>query len=522
MNHLSPGRRDFGLFIILLLLVAVFAITGLNFRKAPYEDAAMLMRYAQHCANGQGIVWNVDEAPVDGATDFLFMIATAGLIKIGLTAELAVRLLSLLAHGLTMGLIFFAHRRIFDLRPVFAFLSALFVGLSPALSYIAAFFGTPFFVLFTSASWYFILRILTGKTSRLTNWGFALVSFLAALTRPEGILLTMLMLGSLAIVKGLKYTVSASRQTFILFLSLGTIYFFWHWYYFGYPLPNPLYKKGGFHPENFNVTFFYAFKMCFPVLPFFLIGIFTTAKRRLAFACSLPILGFTAAFLFLSNEMNFGARFQYAVMPIAFLSWPLLVDEPEWLSRLFQKHWSYAFVLGILLTVIVLVYQMRTGRFDYFQDGRKNVGELLASYREKGYTMAVSEAGLLPFYSGWRALDTWGLNDQWIAHHGEITEEYLRGWNPDIIMFRAECSPAIPFPAHPNKFMQHVWRIKEFAEHNGYILAAAYGDSPGITHYYYVKQNCPDAERLITEIRNVSYTWYDSGKLATNYAGTVH
>lgn len=522
MNHLSPGRRDFGLFITLLFLVTVFAITGLNFRKAPYEDAAILMRYAQHVADGQGIVWNLGEAPVDGATDFLFMIAVAGLVKIGLTAESVVRLLSLLAHGLTIGLVFFTHRRIFNLRPILAFLSALFVGLSPALSYIAAYFGTPFFVLFTTASWYFIVCMLTGKTNRFTHWGFALMSILAALTRPEGILLTVLMLGSLMIVNGFKYTVTASRQTIILFLSVGGIYFFWHWYYFGYPLPNPLYKKGGFHPENFNVTFFYAFKMCFPVLPFFLIGIFRKAKRRVACAGLLPILGFTTAFLFLSNEMNFGARFQYAVMPIAFLTWPLLVDEPAWLNNFIQNKRFISFSLGVLLTVIVFSYQMRTGRFDYFQDGRKNVAEVLAAYQNKGYSMAVSEAGLLPFYSGWRVLDTWGLNDQWIAHHGQITEEYLRAWNPDIIMFRAECSPAIPFPEHPNRFMQHVRIIKDFAEHGGYILAAAYGDSPTITHYYYVKRDCPDAARLVAEIRGVAYIWYDSGKLSTNYAGSVH
>ena len=56
------------------------------------------MRYAQHLAGGHGIVWNIGAAPVDGATDFLFMVAAAALIKLGLTVAQAVRGLGFAAH----------------------------------------------------------------------------------------------------------------------------------------------------------------------------------------------------------------------------------------------------------------------------------------------------------------------------------------------------------------------------------------------------------------------------------------
>ena len=32
----------------------------------------MLLRYAEHLAAGHGIVWNLGDPPVDGATDFLY------------------------------------------------------------------------------------------------------------------------------------------------------------------------------------------------------------------------------------------------------------------------------------------------------------------------------------------------------------------------------------------------------------------------------------------------------------------
>jgi hypothetical protein len=55
-----------------------------------------------------------------------------------------------------------------------------------------------------------------------------------------------------------------------------------------------------------------------------------------------------------------------------------------------------------------------------------------------------TEAGLLPYYSGWTAVDTWGLNDQFIAHNGGLTVEYLDQYKPHIIMFHDYYSPLVP------------------------------------------------------------------------------
>ena len=85
----------------------------------------MLMRYAVHLAEGHGIVWNKGEKPVDGATDFLFMIMTALLIKSGLTPEVAIRSLIFTAHLLNALLIYFAGALIFRVDHRVAFLASL-------------------------------------------------------------------------------------------------------------------------------------------------------------------------------------------------------------------------------------------------------------------------------------------------------------------------------------------------------------------------------------------------------------
>ena len=50
--------------------------------------------------------------------------------------------------------------------------------------------------------------------------------------------------------------------------------------------------------------------------------------------------------------------------------------------------------------------------------------------------IVTTEAGLLPLYSEWRAINAWGLNDARIVREGGITKTYLSEINPDTIVVR--------------------------------------------------------------------------------------
>src|SRR5436305_11085379 len=90
-----------GMAVVALGAVLAFcALQTLRVARHPEEDAAMLLRYARHLAQGQGIVWNVGEKPVDGATDFLYLLAVAAVTRAGLGVESAARAVGLVAHGL--------------------------------------------------------------------------------------------------------------------------------------------------------------------------------------------------------------------------------------------------------------------------------------------------------------------------------------------------------------------------------------------------------------------------------------
>ncbi|MBK6681407.1 MAG: hypothetical protein IPG53_16040 [Ignavibacteriales bacterium] len=89
----------------------------------------------------------------------------------------------------------------------------------------------------------------------------------------------------------------------------------------------------------------------------------------------------------------------------------------------------------------ILAFQFKYSSSNVYGDGRYDVGIILSEYQNKGYKIACSEAGLIPFYSKLTTLDTWGLNDQEIAHSGLISNSILSKFNPDLIMFHAAFSP---------------------------------------------------------------------------------
>ena len=231
--------------VLLLAATLYYTFNYINFDIPPFEDAAMIMRYSQHLAGGHGIVWNMGEHPVDGATDFLFMVTAAGLIKLGLTVGQSVRGIGFLSHLLTVLIIYWSNRRIHNGNIPFSFLSGLYLAVGTGLSYVSAYFGTPFFALAAASTWTLGLLLIKEENPRWwLSLAFALSGLMTGLIRPEGVILASLMLLAIIVMRGFKRSVSIIVIFGIVFLTLGGSYFLWRWNYFGYPLPNPFYKKG--------------------------------------------------------------------------------------------------------------------------------------------------------------------------------------------------------------------------------------------------------------------------------------
>lgn len=522
----------------LIAFALYYAFTRVDFNIPPFEDAAMIMRYAQHLAGGHGIVWNIGEAPVDGATDFLFMVVSAALIKLGLSVGQSVRSIGFVSHLLTILIIYWTNRRIHNGSIALSLLSGLYLAVGTGLSYVSAYFGTPFFALAAASTW--TLGLILIKEENPHWWlslAFALSGLTTGLIRPEGVILASLMLLAVILLRGLKKSISTLVIFGAVFLILGGAYFLWRWDYFGYPLPNPFYKKGdgGWSWHTFDASMLNMLRLSLPVVFAFILGFRSRETMKTTLAYMLPIVGFAAAFGLVSDEMNYGARFQYATVPLALMSWIPLVRglnfEALTQTKVRERSVYYVALIGLAAGIIyyswfqtcfLTLYQQSCDR-PYERDGRLEMAQMLAEFRGKGYVMAVTEAGLLPYYSGWDAIDTWGLNDQFIAHNGSITVEYLDKYKPEIIMFHDYYSPLVP-PKLTDANLAQRWfsmtiLLKTYAEDNGYILAAVFGDSPYDTHYYYVRSDFVDSSRLVNRISEFrDYFYPTTGKRSINYA----
>ncbi len=273
------------LLLAALLALTVFGIVErFDWHVTPIEDAAMLLRYSQNFANGHGIRWNIDSAPVDGATDFLFMVATGVLTRvahIGVTT--ACRVLILAAHLFSIALVFVGGRRILGGNRWICGAMAAYLIAGPATKMAEGCFGAPFFAAALLCCWCAALMYAEGRQT----WGWSILTagfgLLSGLIRPEGVLIAFILLAATLYRTGVRRAIPLIVSFVSVFAFLGGPYFIWRWHYFGAPLPNPFYVKGGGHlyPGSVIQAAKNLSELLFPVLPLIPLG-WVSLRTRLA------------------------------------------------------------------------------------------------------------------------------------------------------------------------------------------------------------------------------------------------
>jgi arabinofuranosyltransferase len=516
---------DYLVLIVLLCLSLLVVFLRYDQTTPPFEDAAMLMRYSLNLANGHGIVWNVGEKPIDGATDFLFMVAIAVLVRAGITLEAATKGLIIFSHVILVSLTYIGLRVILGAPRWLIASASTYLALGPAGILAASYFGAPFFALLVGISW--IIGVASMEAPK--KWhapAFGISTVLMGLARPEGFLVGIFMFCVLAL-----YHESTTRRDFLRWylganLMLGGAYFLWRYHYFGHLFPNPYYKKGnGLYLESLRVS---VRNVLWLLLPWLLIDAFllvapqSSARTKYKHILQLmPLVCFTGMWILISNETNNFFRYQYPALPVGLITSVSLIaaflqskasNIPGWLSR------YKAVALAVVLLVASPLWILNASNLVTYRDGRYDVALKLRSFASRNYTMAVTEAGLLPLYSRWRAIDCWGLNDFSIAKKQHVDRETLEEEMPDLIMIHTRFDPVAKKPNHEGKWGKMVQIMYDFCMDKQYVLAAAFGETPCDLHLYFVKATCPDAERMVKLIATAEYRWYSNGAKCTNYA----
>ncbi|MBK6681409.1 MAG: hypothetical protein IPG53_16050 [Ignavibacteriales bacterium] len=131
--------------LIIVAFISFLTLLRVDFSAVPFEDAAILMRYAENFADGFGIVWNRGSLPVDGATDFLFVVLIGGLkIITGIGVESLIFAVNVLSQILSVYIAYYTLRSILNAPFYIAFISIVYLLLGPGSLLISAQFATPF------------------------------------------------------------------------------------------------------------------------------------------------------------------------------------------------------------------------------------------------------------------------------------------------------------------------------------------------------------------------------------------
>ncbi|HKY34157.1 MAG TPA: hypothetical protein VJV23_16630 [Candidatus Polarisedimenticolia bacterium] len=472
---MRPRSSDLLLLSLPLLLLAAVLLAV---RPVPAEDACILFRYADHLAAGHGIVWNIGEDPVEGATEFLWLLILAGASSLGMPLLSGAPWLGMgIAAGAAI-LLYAGARRVMEAGPPAVLAVSLAFGGSTAALHAGTGFGTPLYTLLLLAAFLLAWRLMTGPPSERAERALPAVVLLLALARPEGVAMGCALYVALWILRpsvfGKRFL---ARQALLLVLP-GLAYFAWRWWYFGFPLPNTFYVKSSEgwlnHASAARIA---RFSVRFCAAPL-LLGLLwlpraPAQKRRAWLALAGVALFGMLLYLKFAMIQDLGFRFLFpSFAALLLLSAPALDGL---LPRLREKSLGPASAASAALALVLAAsgpWMVRASGYRGAFDDRYTIGVLLSELAAARPTMVATEAGYLPYLSRWRAVDPFGLNDEHIAHHG-LTQDYLFSQSPDLVMFHVDTPHYAErwTPPGADRWEEMTKLLHRFTGANGYELA---------------------------------------------------
>ena len=240
------GTNKLASSLVLAGTVILFLVGNLLYTHDSLDDPYIGYRYSRNLVRGYGLTWNPGEPPVEGYTNFLWVVLHAPFIAAGISPLFASKLLSTIAGFTLLVLIYSPLNRVVR-SGIWRAMLALLIAVCPLFLFYAQSGMEHFF--FTAIV--FVATLLWAN-SRVVERGnqyrvaASVVFGIAGLTRPEG----AFVFGLVWLLELWEFRGKAMRQkmgeliSFSLpFACIWLPYFLWRWHYYGYPFPNTFYAK---------------------------------------------------------------------------------------------------------------------------------------------------------------------------------------------------------------------------------------------------------------------------------------
>lgn len=172
--------------IYLIIIIISFVLHSLHFNFV-CDDAFISFRYAKNFISGHGLVWNIGGEPVEGYTNFLWVIVTSLFMKIGFEPVIVSKVLGIFFGLCSIVLTYFFSELIFQRKSLLNLIAPVMLGCcGPFAAWSSGGLETQLFTLLTlTAGITYLYEIDHHNDIPMSAILFAL----ASLTRPEGLLL---------------------------------------------------------------------------------------------------------------------------------------------------------------------------------------------------------------------------------------------------------------------------------------------------------------------------------------------
>jgi arabinofuranosyltransferase len=458
------------------------------FNSYSTDDAYISYRYATNFADGHGLVFNRGQIPVEGYTNFLWVLVLAGVSVAKLPIPETASLLGIFFSVGLLILMFFWASRQKELTPHFNItVPVLILAASPSLAlWSHAGMETPMFTFFLVLGTLFL-----GFEEREEWYGVlsGLTFALAALTRPEGLLIGGFIIGYSYLKSGawrIKFFAFLTRA--ILFLLPPLFHILWRKSYYGYWLPNTFYAKTttGSELTGIGLTYLKGFLLqgALVLIILIILALFIRPKIEGLSTIILLTVIYSAYVVWVGGDWMPAHRLFLPIVPFLVMGASVFIVKSSDVSPR----------LTLLLTILVCVHLLFHGikanaRFTKQSflaqtllnseppvDILKELGLHLKKVASPDQVIAVVPAGKVPYYSGLQTIDMRGLCDSHIsrrpfpdsithllAGHFKRDDDYVLNQKPDYIVItgavRKESAVPLDTPGHLSAGILDEWTI---------------------------------------------------------------
>jgi len=441
------------------------------------DDAFITFRYARNLVRGHGPVYNPG-VPVEGYTNFLWMIVMAGVLKLKGDPIFFSRLFGIVSG---VGLIWFCWlggARILKHKIALTIVAPAILVVFPGFAAESV----------EGLETIFFSFLLLGGIV-LTAWGYEqrsvvawhpLLFALASMTRPEGVMVFVLTMMCVFVHGWLNQSI---RLRFILrssliYLVIFLPYYLWRYQYYGYPFPNTYYAKtgGGMLQAQRGLEYVISFigEFSWVLLLLSLMIVLPLLKRYLLLhICTVVTLGYLAYVALIGGDFKPTYRFLIPVTALVCLIYQAALAELcAFIGRRRSGVPVWCLFAATMLSIFVClkVYsgseQLRrkysrlengVSKRDYI-DRARVIGNWIHMNSKPGDHLAISTAGAIAYFSDIPVIDMLGLNDLHIARskpidfgsglagHECADSDYVLSLKPRFIIFKTKIikSPITP------------------------------------------------------------------------------